>query len=183
MFRVTVNSTTNYNFNLTLPQFGNLDAKLALYRVTRIPLVGYRYDTVAFADPGISSITPFQGLGASFSLILQPGFYAVAVRSHGDYGDLGNYTLSIGHSSIVINDPIVVNPGPLATTSGFSSPASTSPVSNALPQPMPSAGAGTALPLKTAEPARLALKAAEVDEILLDWMREVGSTGHRRRVK
>ena len=181
MFRITVNSTTNYNFNLTVPQFGNLDAKLALYRVTRIPLVGFRYETVAFADPGISSITPFQGLGASFSLTLQPGTYAVAVRSHGGFGDLGNYTLSIGHSSIVINDPIVVNPGPIATTSGFSSPESTSQVSNTLLQPAPAAGAGAAMPLATPQVEKANLAAKDVDEVLQDWAADF--TAIRRRLR
>ncbi|MCU0880899.1 MAG: hypothetical protein MUF06_24275, partial [Pirellulaceae bacterium] len=71
MFRLTVSSASTYNINVAVPQFGNLDSRLVLYRVHQIPLFGYYYETIATVDPGISSITPFQGLGASLSKYLQ----------------------------------------------------------------------------------------------------------------
>jgi hypothetical protein len=113
MFRLNITSGGTYRFNLTVPQFGNLDSQLVLYRVNRLWWGGYRYDTVASADPGISSITPFSGLGASFTANLTAGTYAVAVRSHGSFGDLGRYNLNISQPIYVIIDPPIV----LATSS------------------------------------------------------------------
>lgn len=104
LFRVTVSSTTTYNFNVTTPAFGNLDAKMILYRVSSIPFFGYYYETIATSDPAITPYHPFSGLGASFQITLQPGTYAVAVLSHGGYGDLGQYTLRISQPSTFYYD-------------------------------------------------------------------------------
>jgi hypothetical protein len=104
LFRINVSSASTYNFNLTTPAFGNLDAKLILYRIHEIPLFGYYYENIASADPGISASNPFSGLGASMSLTLQPGIYGIVVQSHGSYGDLGQYTLKVSQPGIVVID-------------------------------------------------------------------------------
>lgn len=111
MYRFSLSSSGSFRFNVTVPQFGNLDSQLVLYRIR--PWSVQYYEQLAYSDPGISSITPFSGLGASFSANLTAGTYAVAVRSHGTYGDLGNYTLTISQPSYVIYDPVI-----LATASG-----------------------------------------------------------------
>jgi hypothetical protein len=101
LFRITINSTAMYNFSVNVPQFGNLDAKLTLYRVIRLPFGNY-YLTVATSDPAISANSPFRGLGTSFSRTLQPGTFAIQVGSHGGYGDVGGYTLAVKQSRFVI---------------------------------------------------------------------------------
>jgi hypothetical protein len=149
-----------------------------VYRVTKIPLFGYYYQNLATVDPSISSIQPFQGLGASLSISLQPGTYAIAVKSHGGYGDLGNYTLSIAHSSIVID------PGPIltqATTVGTMSSGSPSPggsmvvtkaaVSTTLPKIGGGAGALNT-PLLATRPSGGSLTIVDVDAIFDDWATE-----------
>jgi hypothetical protein len=101
LFKITVSTATTFNFNVTVPALGNLDAKLILYRVTSIPLFGYYYENIAMADPAISAFDPFSGLGASFKLTLQPGTYGIVVQSHGSFGDLGQYTLTVSQPSVL----------------------------------------------------------------------------------
>jgi hypothetical protein len=163
MFRLTVGPTKTYNFNLSVPQFGNLDSQLILYRVTQIPLFGYYYQAVASADPAISSITPFQGLGASFSISLGAGDYAIAVRSHGGYGDLGNYTLNVNHSAIIVfTDPILATAVSAGTAQTSSNQTSIAPVSNKSKQAGAGAGQGAATPLAAPLTAKSALTGASV---------------------
>jgi hypothetical protein len=174
MFALKVTSATTYSINVTGPQFGNLDSQLVLFRVTKMPFNNYIYYTIATVDPQISSIQPFQGLGASLSITLQPGSYAIAVKSHGTYGDLGNYTLSVSHSSILI-DPVITQA--VAGTSLSSNSTSPGVVPTAInvsaianPVRFGSAGAGgsTSSPLTT----KSKLSTAAVDAIFGDWANE-----------
>jgi hypothetical protein len=65
---------------------GMLDAKLLLYAQD-----GTLLQTV---DPPLTSTGPNYGLDATFSGNLSAGTYYVGVASHGDYGDIGQYTLT-----------------------------------------------------------------------------------------
>jgi hypothetical protein len=179
MFRLTVYSAKTYDFNVSVPQFGNLDSQLILYRVTATPAGTYWYQTVASADPSISWITPFQGLGASFSATLQPGYYAIAVKSHGGYGDLGSYTLRVSHSSIIVTpDPplMALSMGGVGQT--LTSQASVVSDSTAAVQPLGNAGIGNSLPLAAPLIAKSPLPAGEtplnlpapaVDAVFESW--------------
>jgi hypothetical protein len=179
MFRLTVYSAKTYDFNVSVPQFGNLDSQLILYRVTATPAGTYWYQTVASTDPSISWITPFQGLGASFSATLQPGYYAIAVKSHGGYGDLGSYTLRVSHSSIIVApDPplMALSMGGVGQT--LTSQASVVSDSTAAVQPLGNAGIGNSLPLAAPLIAKSPLPAGEtplnlpapaVDAVFESW--------------
>lgn len=118
-----LNSTGGrYNFSVQTRQFANLDSRLEVYRIYDYGVFTIK-QLVGAADPGINFVHPFIGLGASLKLDLAAGTYAVVVRSHGGYGDLGNYTLGISKPTIFdFNpDPVLV----LASTS-TSSTSSTS---------------------------------------------------------
>jgi len=65
---------------------GMLDAKLLLYRQD-----GTLLQTI---DPALTSTGPDYGLDATFSGYLSAGTYYLGVASHGEYGDLGQYTLT-----------------------------------------------------------------------------------------
>jgi hypothetical protein len=65
---------------------GMLDAKLLLY--------GQDGTLLATIDPPLSLTGPDYGLDATFSGFLSAGTYFVGVASHGEYGDIGQYTLT-----------------------------------------------------------------------------------------
>jgi len=65
---------------------GMLDAKLLLYRQN-----GTLLQTI---DPPLTSTGPDYGLDATFSGHLSAGTYYLGVASHGEYGDVGQYTLT-----------------------------------------------------------------------------------------
>jgi len=174
MFKLTVSTTKTFSLSVTVPQFGDLDSQLVLYRVTKIPLFGYYYQNIATVDPSISSIQPFQGLGASLSITLQPGTYAVAVKSHGTYGDLGNYTLNVSHSSILLD------PGPILTQATTSATTSSTPPTSGgsltatkattnLPKLSGSGASALNTPLLTTKPSGSSLPIADVDAIFGLW--------------
>ncbi len=108
LFRLTTTTTNTYQFTVTVPQFGNLDSQLVLYSI-RPGTFGFdTLSQVSLVDPAIST-SPFSGLGASLSATLPAGKWAVGVRSHGGYGDLGNYTLTVSiPSSGLAIDPSVL---------------------------------------------------------------------------
>jgi hypothetical protein len=64
----------------------SLDARVELYRIAYYRAYPY-LAKVAEADPA--------GLNASLSQYLSAGNYYVAVRSHGTYGDVGQYTVNV----------------------------------------------------------------------------------------
>lgn len=95
LFRFTTTATNTYQITVAVPQFGNLDSQLVLY-VVRGSGFGTEYlEQVIVFDPSIPSSSPFSGLGATMKGQLPAGKYALAVRSHGDYGDIGGYTLTV----------------------------------------------------------------------------------------
>jgi len=95
------------------------------------------------SDPAISASNPFSGLGASFQITLQAGTYAVAVQSHGSYGDLGQYTLGISQPSIFYYDPgYTLTTYALATTTPTKT-TTTSPTSTTTSKTLSTSGAGS----------------------------------------
>jgi hypothetical protein len=96
-----------YQFNLNVLQYANLDAKLEVYKITKT-WWGFEYAQLGISeDPQVYPFNPFANLGASFAATMPAGNYAVVVRSHGGYGDLGNYTLHVSKPS----ERLVINPG------------------------------------------------------------------------
>lgn len=170
MFKFSVSTAETYNFNVTVPQFGNLDSQLVLYRLHNPPLAGvFYYEQIGFSDPSISSIQPFQGLGASLSMVMQPGNYAVEIRSHGSYGDLGNYVLNINHGSNVVNPgPVLTMSAATETTQPSNSQPSyqktTNPISKTANQTRISGGAGAYMP-PTTPPTDVALLAGKSSQL------------------
>ncbi len=106
--------TTNGNvsINVGIPLDGNLDARLQVFRIdTFIRLVnGIRrtFSTqtmVADVDPtSFRWYNTLYGFGAAWQSQLASGNYLAVVRSHGSYGDMGQYQLTI-----VERTPIDVN--------------------------------------------------------------------------
>lgn len=182
LFKITVSSASTYNFNVTTPAFGNLDAKLILYRVTSIPLFGYYYENIAMADPAVTASNPFANLGASMSITLQPGTYGIVVQSHGSYGDLGQYTLKVSQPGLVIVDTssmVTVAYADASTTT----PTKTNSTSLASTKLMAGAGSMTSAPkllvlpemlvaLPTVEPLKHQSKADKLrvlDDLFAKW--------------
>ncbi len=86
----TTGGTVNLNVNVAALG-ANLDARLELYQMRSIlhPTGGIIQIPVM-----IASAAPSNSLGASLSVYVGAGTYYVAVKSHGTYGDLGQYTLT-----------------------------------------------------------------------------------------
>ena len=83
----------------------NLDAKLSLFRLEHHLVNGkpvFNFTQVAMSDPATS-------LNASLAANLTTGTYIAVVSSHGEYGDVGQYTLQGSFSQ-----PLVVNRGLIA---------------------------------------------------------------------
>jgi hypothetical protein len=79
------------NFTATTQSVGaNLDARVELWRRTLDYSGGY----FRYVNTMIVAADPVNGLNASVTANLAAGTYYVAVRSHGTYGDLGQYTLT-----------------------------------------------------------------------------------------
>src|SRR5690606_16138169 len=107
VFRLSVPTTNTYEITVTVPQFGNLDVRPVLYSV-RASVFGASFIEQAFvSDPSISPAFPFTGLGATIKGQLPAGDWAIAVSSHGTYGDIGGYTLKVS----IPSTSVVYNPG------------------------------------------------------------------------
>ena len=89
------------NINLSTVQFANLDAKLDVYKMVWTPF-GNAASLIASIDGPTLFGAPFSGLGASYSANLAAGDYMVAVKSHGGYDDLGNYTLTVTQNTLQV---------------------------------------------------------------------------------
>ena len=87
-------SGAGFTFDLRTVDYANLDAELELYRDVSTPQ-GPVASLLASDDGTTVAGAPFTGLGAHISANLPAGDYAVAVKSHGHYGDLGFYTLQV----------------------------------------------------------------------------------------
>src|SRR5207249_3995163 len=113
---------------------------------------------------------------------LQPGNYAIAVRSHGGYGDLGNYTLSVGHGSIVVTtEPVLTMASSAGTSQTSNSQTTVTPVLNTTKQPLAGAGLGALTPIadspiekstSTSANAHLNSYTQAVDSIFEAWATE-----------
>jgi hypothetical protein len=96
LFRLTTNAANTYKFTVSVPQFGDLDSRLVLYMVRGFgPGTEYLQEVIT-VDPSIPSTQPFSGLGASLTVQLPVGKWAIGVKSHGGYGDIGGYSLTVG---------------------------------------------------------------------------------------
>jgi hypothetical protein len=126
-FRLT-SAGGRYNFSVQTEQFANLDSRLEVYRIYDYGFFTIR-QLVAAADPGINSVHPFVGTGASLGMDLAAGDYAVVVRSHGGYGDLGNYTLGISKPTIFVfnPEPVLVMASAAPSSGGSTSAVTTAP--------------------------------------------------------
>jgi hypothetical protein len=93
----------------------NLDAKLSLFRLEDRLVNGkpvFSLFHVATSDPATS-------LNASLARNLTPGNYYAVVASHGEYGDVGQFTLTGNFSApLTVNPGIIVN-GTLKATASF----------------------------------------------------------------
>jgi hypothetical protein len=88
-----------FNFDLKTVEFANLDAKLEVYKVTQT-WFGPMTTLIASVDGPTLFGAPFSFLGASYSANLAAGDYMIAVKSHGGYSDLGNYTLTVNQNTL-----------------------------------------------------------------------------------
>jgi hypothetical protein len=87
-------SGASFTFDLQTVEFANLDAKLEIYK--SVPtFFGSKASLIASIDGPTLFGAPFSNLGATYSVNLAAGDYLVAVKSHGGYDDLGNYTLVV----------------------------------------------------------------------------------------
>lgn len=106
-FSFTVGTLSNVTVGADVAAVGaNLDARIELWTastyVTSDGLTVTASRMLASADGG---------LGASLSLLLEPGTYYLVVASQGNYGDVGQYTASAVVSAA---NPIVLNNGVLS---------------------------------------------------------------------
>jgi hypothetical protein len=108
-----------FTFSLNTVEFANLDAKLELYSVANTAF-GPWATLIASVDGPTSAGAPFSGLGASYSANLAAGDYLIAVKSHGGYGDLGNYRLKVkqNYDAVVggVYAQALATPAPIPTT-------------------------------------------------------------------
>jgi hypothetical protein len=82
-----------FTFTAAVADVGpNLDVRLELWTHKPAPTPG---DPFGFADTLIAWSDPSLDLNASFTSILESGTYYLVVRSHGTYGDVGQYTLTV----------------------------------------------------------------------------------------
>jgi hypothetical protein len=106
LFRFTTTATNTYQITVSVPQFGNLDSQLVLYMVRGSGFGTPYLEQIMIVDPSIPQSSPFSGLGATIKGPLPAGKYALAVRSHGSYGDIGGYTMTVSiPSSGTFYDP------------------------------------------------------------------------------
>lgn len=149
LFRLTTNAANTYQFTVSVPQFGNLDSQLVFYMVRGDIRYGYEYlEQVFVVDPAIPASNPYAGLGATITMQLPAGKWAVAVRGHGGYGDVGTYALSVS----IPSSRIVYNPGTIGyyAMASESAPSTTYPATdNSNLALMKSSGAGMSESLST----------------------------------
>jgi hypothetical protein len=181
-FQFSVTTAGRMSLQANVAQVGaNLDARLSLFRVedfiTPSGNVQIYLVPVATADPSTS-------LNASLAANVTPGNYIAIVASHGEYGDVGQYTLTGSFSQpLVINPKYVANPLLTVTltvtpmTPTVIPPATISTYSLAsspqlLAARLPSDHSTTAVKTASNGPATSAsLRAAAVDEALATRVR------------
>jgi hypothetical protein len=93
----------------------NLDARLSLFRIESFTTSSG--NAQIYLVP-ISTADPSTSLSASLAANVTTGNYIAIVSSHGEYGDVGQYTLKGSFSQpLVVNRGVIVNQLPLATAS------------------------------------------------------------------
>jgi hypothetical protein len=122
VFRLTVQSKNTYQITVSVPQFGDLDSQLVLYSVLSYGWAGTEYLVpITTIDPAIAQSSPYSGRGATLTREITAGSYAIGVRSHGDYGDAGGYTLTVSipstrtvvdFSTLAFYDGVTTTPAP-----------------------------------------------------------------------
>lgn len=104
-FQFNVMNNGRISLQVDVAQVGaNLDAKVSLFRLDHHLVnnkVVYNLTQIATSDPATS-------LNASLSTNLAPGSYFAVVGSHGEFGDVGQYTLKGSFSQPLTVDPSVV---------------------------------------------------------------------------
>ena len=134
----TVNATLN------VAEFApNLDARLELWRPAQYSTSRFGQVLIAKASR-LAMNDDLNELGASISVALTAGTYYLVVRSHGQYGDLGQYTLT-GDLNLAARK-LEIPPYPLSAQSLLTSTQSTSLKSGDSPDGM-MAGEELAMPL------------------------------------
>jgi hypothetical protein len=113
-FQFNVMSNGRISLQVDVAQVGaNLDAKVSLFRLDHHLNNGkvvYDLIKVATSEPATS-------LNASVSANVTPGNYFAVVGSHGEYGDIGQYTLKGSFSKpLTVDGGLVVGPSLTATS-------------------------------------------------------------------
>lgn len=99
-FSFNVSMTSNVEVNVQVAEIGaNLDAEFYIFKYTTNDQTGI-VDAVEIAH-----VDPSNSLDATYTAKLSSGTYHVLVKGHGDYGDVGQYTIS---AKAIYIDPIVV---------------------------------------------------------------------------
>jgi hypothetical protein len=90
----------NVSINVAHNSYGGmLDTKLQIYAED-----GTLLQTI---DPALSLTGPDYGLDAAFTGYLDAGAYYVGIAGHGDYGDVGQYSLT-GHANPMVPEPSAI---------------------------------------------------------------------------
>jgi hypothetical protein len=177
-FQFNVTSNGRVSLQVDVAQVGaNLDARLSLFRLehflTPSGKVQYNLIPVTTSDSATS-------LNASLFANVTPGTYYAVVGSHGEYGDVGQFTFKGAFGpplTIRVPDIVVAtSPSPAAaiapTTTIVVQPVSVSSYqlnssAQLLAAPMPSGETTSVLPIVSKSLAtRTSLRAAAVDEAL-----------------
>jgi len=102
-FSFDVSKTAEVEVNVQVAEIGaNLDAKFYIFKYVTNDRTGI-VDAVEIAH-----VDPSDSLDATHRAKLSPGTYHVLVSGHGDYGDVGQYTISAKAINI---DPVIVGGG------------------------------------------------------------------------
>jgi hypothetical protein len=107
-FQFNVTTAGRLSLQANVAEIGaNLDARLSLFRLEHHLYNG----KVVFSQIPVGTSDPSTSLNASVAANITPGTYIAVVSSHGEYGDVGQYTLKGSFSQPLTVDPgLVVRP-------------------------------------------------------------------------
>ena len=115
-FQFNVMTNGRLSLQANVAQVGaNLDAKLSLFRLEHHLVNG----KVVYSQIPVATSDPATSLNASLSANVTPGSYFAIVGSHGEYGDVGQYTLKGSFSQPLVIDPNLVVNATLTTISSL----------------------------------------------------------------
>lgn len=104
---LSIEVTTLGETSTGLPHAGNLDTRVTLFAVGTLGVTALATYNPA-TTLGVSVVTGLPGVGALYPSIGQfTGNYILQVGSAGQYGDVGQYTIRLRHSTTSINLPSV----------------------------------------------------------------------------